>query len=152
MLIKLFAIQRVRGDVVPRKNFSTIGNVDKIVHWMDHLRKASKKFTIVCQHKKDRDFLKSFKCKNVVYPLEPVEDFIDIVVSMERPVILLYDGDRNSNSKYMKIKSLLQQHGVKINSGFRKIIFTQKARTFSGLLKYLHQLAGTERIHAGLPV
>ncbi len=135
---------------MPRKSYSTIGGVDKLIHWMDHIRKASKKFTIVCQNKKTRDVLRSLKCKNVVYPLEPVEDFVDMIASYERPAILLYDGDRNSNSKYMKIKSLLQQHGVKINSGFRKIIFAQKSRSFSGLLKDLSSMSGSERVRSSL--
>lgn len=135
---------------MPRKDYSTIGNVDKLVHWMDHIKKASKKFTIVCQNKKGRDVLRSLGCKNVVYPLEPVEDFVDMIASYERPAILLYDGDRNSNSKYMKIKSLLQQHGVKINSGFRKIIFAQKSRSFSGLLKDLSAMSGSERVRSSL--
>ena len=137
---------------MPRRAYSTIGDIDKLVHWMDHIRKASKKYLIVCQHKKDRDVMKSLKCKNVVYPMEPVEDFVDAIIYTEKPVILLYDGDRNSNAKCIKLKGLLQQHGVKINMGFRKIIFMQKSRTFSGLLKHLHSLAGTERIHSGLPV
>jgi len=135
---------------MPRRSYSTIGEVDKLVHWMDHIRKASKKFTIVCQNKKVRDVLRSLECRNIVYPLEPVEDFVDMVASYERPVILLYDGDRNSNAKYMKMKSLLQQHGVKINSGFRKIIFAQKSRTFGGLLKDLATLSGSERVRSSL--
>ena len=135
---------------MPRRSYSTIGEVDKLVHWMDHIRKASKKFTIVCQNKKTRDVLRSLKCKNVVYPLEPVEDFVDMIASYDRAAILLYDGDRNSNAKYMKIKSLLQQHGVKINSGFRKIIFAQKSRSFSGLLKDLSALSGSERVRSSL--
>ncbi len=135
---------------MPRRSYSTIGDVDKLVHWMDHIRKASKKFTIVCQNKKVRDVLRSLKCKNIVYPLEPVEDFVDMVASYERPVILLYDGDRHSNTKYMKMKSLLQQHGVKINSGFRKIIFTQKSRNFGGFLKNLSVVSGSERVRSSL--
>ena len=136
---------------MPRKNYSKVGDIDKLIHWMQHIKNASKKHLIVCQHKKDRDVLKSLKCKNVVYPMDPVEDFVDAIIYTEKPVILLYDGDRNSNTKYAKIKSLLQQRGVKINSGFRKIIFLQKGRTFSGLLKDLHRMAGSERVHAGLP-
>jgi hypothetical protein len=85
-----------------------------------------------------------------VYPLEPVEDFVDMVASYERPAILLYNGDRNSNAKYMKIKSLLQQRGVKINSGFRKIVFAQKSRTFSSLLKDLAALSGSERVRSSM--
>jgi hypothetical protein len=133
-----------------RRNYSVIGDVDKLVHWMDHIRKASRKFTIVCQTKKARDVLRALKCKNVVYPLEPVEDFVDMVASYGRSAILLYDGDRNSNAKYMKIKTLLQQHGVKINSGFRKIIFAQKSRSFSALLKDLSAMSGSERVRSSL--
>lgn len=137
---------------MPRIASSSVGDLDKLVHWMAHVKKASKKFMIVCQHKKVRDVLRSFKCRNVLYMMEPLVDFVDLVVWTEKPVILLFDGDRNSNSKFMKLKSLLQQRGVKVNTGFRKIIFLQKDRTFAGLMKTVHQLAGSERVHAGLPV
>ena len=137
---------------MPRRLTSKVGNLDKLIHWMDHVRKASKKFLIVCQHKKDRDVMRSLKCKNVVYPLEPFEDFVDMIVSAEKPVILLFDGDRNSNSKCEKLRGVLQQRGVKVNTGFRKIIFTQSCRSFSGFLKHVHSVAGSERVHSGLPV
>ncbi|MEM3154722.1 MAG: hypothetical protein QW165_04120, partial [Candidatus Woesearchaeota archaeon] len=135
-----------------RKNYSKVGDIDKLIHWMQHIKRASRKFTIVCQHKKGRDILRSLKCKNVVYSLEPLEDFADLVSGYNRPVILLYDGDRKSNQKCIKLKSLLQQRGVKVNMGFRKIIFLLKDRTFAGILKDLHRQAGSERVHSGLPV
>jgi len=134
-----------------RNNSSKVGDIDKLLHWMKHIKNASKKYLIICQHKKDRDVLKSLKCKNVVYPMDPVEDFVDAIIYTEKPVILLYDGDRKSNQKCIKIKSLLQQHGVKVNMGFRKIIFLLQDRTFAGLLKDLHRQAGSERVHSGLP-
>ncbi|MBW3016151.1 hypothetical protein KY309_00895 [Candidatus Woesearchaeota archaeon] len=131
---------------------SSVGELDKLMHWIDHVKKASKKYMIVCQNKKVRDILRSFKCKNVLYVMEPLVDFVDLVVWTEKPVILLFDGDRNSNKKCVKLKSLLQQRGVKVNMGFRKIIFLQKDRTFAGLLKTIKSLAGSERVRRGLPV
>ena len=137
---------------MPRKNFSKVGDLDKCIHWIQHLRNASKKYLIVTQHKKDRDVLKSFKCKNVVYPMEPYEDFVDAIIITGKPVILLFNVDRPSNSKCAKLRALLQQNGVKVNTGFRKILFVEKTDSISGLLKMIHQMAGGERIHSGLPV
>ena len=137
---------------MPRNITSKVGRIDKLVHWMDHVRKASKKCMVVAQHKKDRDFLKSLGCKNVVYYKEPEVDFIQSLVDTEKECILLFNGDRPSNKKCQRIRSELEQQGVKVNTRFRKIIFTEKTKSFSGLLKYVHQRAGTERIHAGLPV
>jgi 5S rRNA maturation endonuclease (ribonuclease M5) len=134
-----------------RNNYSKVGDIDKLIHWMQHIKNASKKHLIVCQTKKGRDILKSLKCKNVVYPMDPIEDFVDAITYAEKPVILLYDGDRKSNEKCIRIKSLLQQRGVKVNMGFRKIIFLLKDRTFAGMLKDLHRQAGSERVHSGLP-
>lgn len=137
---------------MPRKNYSTIGELDKLMHWIQHLRNASKKYLIVTQHKKDRDVLKSFKCKNVVYPMEPYVDFVDAIIVSGKPVVLLFNVDRQSNSKCEKLRAILQQNGVKVNTGFRKILFVEKTDTVSGLLKMIHQMAGGERIHSGLPV
>lgn len=137
---------------MPRNVTSKVGKLDKLVHWMDHVRKASKKCMVVTQHKKDRDVMKSLGCKNVVYWKEPEVDFIQSLVDTEKECILLFDGDRPSNSKCEKLRAKLQQNGVKVNTRFRKIIFTESAKTFSGLLKHVHQVAGSERVHLGLPV
>lgn len=137
---------------MPRNITSKVGRLDKLVHWMDHVRKASKKCMVVAQHKSDRDMLKSVGCKNVVYYKEPEADFIQSLVDKEKECILLFNGDRPSNAKCQRIRSELEQQGVKVNTRFRKIIFTESAKTFSGLLKHIHQLAGGERVHLGLPV
>ncbi len=137
---------------MPRNITSKVGNLDKLVHWMQHIKRASRKCMVVAQHKKDRDVLKSLGCKNVVYYKEPEADFIQSLVDREKECILLFDGDRPSNVKCERMRSELQQQGVKVNTRFRKIIFTQKAKTFSGLLKHIHMVAGSERVHSGLPV
>ncbi len=137
---------------MPRNITSKVGNLDKLVHWAQHVARASKKCMIVAQHKKDRDVLKTLGCKNVVYPKEPESDFIQSLVDKEKECILLFNGDRQSNAKCEKLRAKLQQQGVKVNTRFRKIIFTQSEKTFSGLLKHLHKIAGGERVHLGLPV
>ncbi len=119
---------------------------------MQHVKQASKKCMVVVQNKRARDVLKSFGCKNVVYPQKPESDFIQRLVDSEKICILLFDGDRQSNSKCQKLRGRLEQQGVKVNTRFRKIIFTEKTKTFSGLLKYVHQMAGSERVHRGLPI
>jgi 5S rRNA maturation endonuclease (ribonuclease M5) len=137
---------------MPRNITSKVGELDKLVHWMQHVKNASKKCMVVTQHKKDRDVLKSLGCKNVVYPKEPEADFILSLVDREKECILLFDADRQSNSKCQKLRAKLEQQGLKVNTRFRKILFTEKSKTMSGILKYVHQLAGSERKHAGLPV
>jgi len=136
---------------MPRILSSKVGRIDKLIHWMQHVKHASKKCMVVVQHKKARDFLKSFGCKNVVYPIKPESDFIQKLIDKEKECILLFDGDRNSNSKCQKLRAKLESQGVKVNTRFRKIIFTEKTKTFSGLLKYIHAEAGSDRVHKGLP-
>ena len=137
---------------MPRNVTSKVGNLDKLLHWAQHVARASKKCMVVAQHKRDRDVLKALGCKNVVYTQEPESDFIQSLVDKEKECILLFNGDRPSNSKCEKLRAKLQQQGVKVNTRFRKIIFTQSEKTFSGLLKHLHKIAGGERVHSGLPV
>lgn len=134
-----------------RKNYSRVGELDKLLHWIDHVRKASRKFTLVAEHKNDRDLLRALKCKNVCYPLEPYTDFVDLIANYERPVILLYDCDRQSNKKCSKLRSDLMQRGIRVNTGFRKVLLVEHTN-LPGLLKRIHQLAGSERVHRGIPV
>jgi len=137
---------------MPRKLSSSVGELDKLIHWMDHIKNASKKCMVVTQHKKDRDVLKSIGCKNVIYPTKPESVFVQKIIDFEKPCILLFDGDRKSNSKCQKLRSLLEQNGIKVNTRFRKIMFTQASKTVAGLVKHIHRLAGSERVHRGLPV
>ena len=137
---------------MPRNVTSKVGELDKLIHWVQHLCNASRKCMVVTQHKKERDVLKSLGCKNVVYSKEPESDFIQSLVDREKECILLFDGDRHSNSQCQKLRAKLEQQGLKVNTRFRKIIFTSKTNTFDGLLKYAHQVAGSERKHSCLPV
>jgi hypothetical protein len=37
---------------------------------------------------------------------------------------------------------VFEQHGVKVNTRFRKILFTGKLKTLSGFLKFIHRSIG----------
>ncbi len=134
-----------------RKSFTSVGSLDKYLNWLKVLKNASKKHLIVCQTKRDRDVMKSFGCKNVVYPLKPEIDFVDFISAADKPVILLYNIGPANNKKCEKMCSLLQQNGVKVNTRFRKLLFSQNTQSVSAVFKAIHKLAGTERVHASLP-
>ncbi|RMD58195.1 hypothetical protein D6825_01640, partial [Candidatus Woesearchaeota archaeon] len=128
-----------------RHNHPHPSKLDKIFNWLEKLNHASKTHAIVCEHKKARDILKESKMKNVYYPLEPLEDFVDLLAGLEKPIILLYDPNAKSNRKCEKLKALLQQRKVRVNTRFRKLLYTTQMDT-AGLLKHIRRLAGSPRI------
>lgn len=130
---------------MPRKNTARLSNLEKYNNWIKTLRNASKKHLIVCQHKRDKTALKTLGCKNVVHEFQPFVDFVDWIAATGKPVVLLYNTDRNSNAKAEKLLTTLRQHGVKVNPRFRKLLYVEPNRTVSGVLKAIARLAGTER-------
>lgn len=137
---------------MPRKNYAQPDNLQKYLNWLKALKNASSTHWIVCQTKRDRDGLRMLGVRNVYYPLDPFVDFVDILSSANKPIILLYNTDRRSNQKYERLRGLLQQRKVKVNPRFRKILFVQKNRTVRGIINEIHRLAGSDRVHKGLSV
>ena len=131
-----------RGDI----------SLDKWTNWLKNLRNASGNKMIVCQHKKAYDVLKALGCKNVTYVTEPEYDFIQKLIDFGKECLLLFDTDRNSNVKCQKLRSKLEHRGIKVSTRFRKVFFTAQSKSISGLLKYLHRVIGSERVHRSAPV
>jgi hypothetical protein len=76
---------------------------------------------------------------------------------MKRECILLFDATHAGNVACERVKSDLQNMGVRVNTRFRKLLFVSANKEVGGLLKFLHaQVMGTERKDAvgpphGLP-
>jgi len=138
---------------VPRRtNPKNIPDLDKIINWWKTLKKASLKNIIIVQRKRDSKALLNLRCKNVIYETKPLEDFIEKVYNKQKPVILLYDGTRPGDKAAEKIKSLLQQRKIKVNTRFRKLLYTFKDRTIAGIWKTIKRNAGSIRVQKELPL
>lgn len=127
-------------------------NLDKIMNWWKALKNASKNNIIITQHKRDKEALLRLNCLNVIYALKPIEDFVDMVYTLQKPVILLFDADRKGNKAAEKLKSLLQQRKVKVNMRFRKLLYESKDRTIAGIWKTIKRNAGSIRVQKDLPL
>ena len=126
--------------------------MDLYPNWLDNLRRASEFATVFVQHKHDADVLKSLDIKNVYYYQEPEFKIIEAIVEMGKECILLFDVNRPSNELCERMKSELEQRGVKVNPRFRKVLFTAQFKELGGLLKFLHtHVADSPRKHEGAP-
>lgn len=136
-----------------RNDHAKLSDLEKYISWIEKLKNASKTHVIVCQTKRDATVLEIFGCKNVMFPKGKEQDFVYKIVKKKKPVVLLYNTDRKSNEKHERLRSILQEYGVEVNSRFRKLLFTEKNRTVSGVLNMMHRLAGSfSRIRPVIPV
>lgn len=136
----------------PRTRRKATRESSEYVDWVQHVRNASKKSTVVVHHKRDADVLKAMGVQHVYFVQEPYFRFLDALANLRRECILLFDATHAGNVICERVKSDLQNHGVKINTRFRKILFTSANRELGGFLKFLHeQVTTTPRKHEALP-
>ncbi|MEM4254341.1 MAG: hypothetical protein QXR48_03080 [Candidatus Woesearchaeota archaeon] len=139
-----------RGNPKAKRKGST--DVDVYVNWLSHIRRASKDCAVVVSHKAEADILRQFNVKHVYYVQEPYFKFIDTLVKLNKECILLFDATHRGNVECEHIKSDLLQHGIIVNTRFRKILFTSANKELGGLLTFIHKhVAITPRTHEALP-
>ena len=125
---------------MPRKVHKTHSRgLDKLQNWLKTLTNASKDRIVIVEHKRDAERISFLGVKNVNWyrSREPEYKMVERLQKANKECILLFDTDRPSNSKCEKLKALLQQNGVKVNTRFRKVIFTSEFNELSGLISYL---------------
>ncbi|MEM2915933.1 MAG: hypothetical protein QXT19_01040 [Candidatus Woesearchaeota archaeon] len=136
----------------PRVRRKATAESSEYLEWLDHLTDASKTRTVVVGHKADADVLTKLGVENVYYLQEPYFRFIDLLVSLNRECILLFDANHAGNVACERVGSDLLQHGIKINTRFRKMLFLSANKDLCGLLKFLHkQVMASERRHVAGP-
>lgn len=114
-----------------------IGLLDKMMDWLSHLRKASADRIVLVQNKADADKLSELGVRNLVFYAEPEFKLIERIAESGKECILLFDTDRPSNERAERLRSLLQEHGVKVNTRFRKVLFSTELKDVAGITAYL---------------
>ncbi|RLE38853.1 hypothetical protein DRJ17_02760 [Candidatus Woesearchaeota archaeon] len=112
--------------------------------WVDHLRNASKDKIILVQYKTDKDELEQLGIKNILYLTKPEYKVIEQIASTSKECILLFNVNDKSNELCQKIRAKLEENGVKVNTRFRKLMFTTDMREIRGLIKYIRNKATWE--------
>jgi len=125
---------------------------DKLLNWIEVLRRSSVARSVMVQHKRDADVLKSLHVQHVFYEQEPDFKVIDGLSSAGRECLLIYDATRPGNAACARMRAKLERQGVKVSTRMRKILFTAGCKELGGFLKYVYQVLGTERKHAGMNV
>lgn len=139
-----------RGN--PRRRRKGTKDIDAYVEWLKHIRSASRNCAVVVSHKAEADILRQFNVKHVYYVSEPYFKFIDTLVKLNKECILLFDATHRGNVECERVASDLLQHGIKINTRFRKMLFTSANKELGGLLTFIHKhVAITPRTHEALP-
>jgi 5S rRNA maturation endonuclease (ribonuclease M5) len=115
------------------------------------VRNASAKSTVLVQHKKDAEILRSLGVKHVYYYQEPEHQLLQAIADIRRPCIVLWDATRPGNAKCQRITDTLQKLGVEVNTRFRKFLFTTPFKALSGLLSFIHaHVYDSPRKHEGV--
>ncbi len=136
----------------PRRRRKASRSESVFVDWIEHVRNASQKCSVVVSNKRAADMLRRFNVKHVYYIKEPYFKFIDSIVKVRKECIILIDADRKGNTLAAKVQNDLQNQGIKINHGFRKILFTSACKNLAGFMAFLHkQVAISPRQHEALP-
>lgn len=125
-------------------------DLDLCAQWVDHVANASENSVVLVNTKKAADILKSYGVKRLIYYQEPEFELIQTIIEFNKPCVLLFDATRPGNKRCEKIRSQLQKNGVRVNTRFRKFLFTTPFKTLNGLLAYIHKhVYDTPRKHAG---
>ncbi|MEM4240263.1 MAG: hypothetical protein QXK08_03665 [Candidatus Woesearchaeota archaeon] len=136
----------------PRSRRKGSADVDIYAGWISHIRSASKNSAVVVGHKKEADILAGFGVKHVYYLKEPYFRFIETLMKLNKECILLFDATHSGNVDCERVASDLLQHGIKVNTRFRKMLFTSACKELGGLLAFIHKhIAITPRTHEALP-
>ncbi len=136
----------------PRSRRKGSADVDVYSDWISHIRRASGDSAVVVGHKKEADILKGFNIKHVYCLQEPYFRFIDSLVQLRKECILLFDATHAGNVVCERVASDLLQHGIKVNTRFRKMLFTSASKELGGLLAFIHKhIAISPRTHEALP-
>jgi len=139
-----------RGKQRSRRKGSA--DVAVYVDWISHIRRASRDCAIVVSHKAEADILRQFRVQHVYYVQEPYFRFIDTLVKLNKECILLFDATHRGNVECERVKSDLLQHGIKVNTRFRKMLFTSANKELGGFLTFIHKhVAISPRTHEALP-
>lgn len=124
--------------------------VDLAEEWLNKVRNASKTHTVLVNHKKAADILKGLGVQNVYYYVEPEFQLLQAIADVGRPCIVLWDATRPGNTKCERVKQKLQNLGVKVNTRFRKFLFTTPFKELHGFLAFVHKhVFDSQRKHEG---
>ncbi len=137
----------------PRVRRKATAEAGDYLEWLEHLVNASKTRIVVVGHKADADVLANLGVRNVHYLQEPYFRFIDGIIGLGRECVLLFDANHAGNVVCERVASDLLQHGIKINTRFRKMLFVSANKELCGLLKFLHKhvMASKRRHDSGPP-
>ena len=129
-----------------KKQNPGVTELDKFHSWIEHLKNASKTKVILVEGKNDKKALESFKIKNIIYLKDSLYKVVEDIAETGKECILLVDLDAEGRKLHARLLNDLQANGVKVNTRFRKLLFTTRIRTIEAIPKYIErQLTLTPR-------
>ncbi|MBU2496714.1 MAG: toprim domain-containing protein [Nanoarchaeota archaeon] len=116
--------------------------LELIEKWISELKYEQHKKLIIVEGKKDQIALAKFGIKSEIIhkPNKSLSEVVDEIAT-HKECILLVDLDRAGKKFFARMKELLQNSKVKINSNYRNFLLTKtRLRFIEGLDTYIENL------------
>jgi len=110
---------------------------EKYKNWLKNLKRASQTRIVLCQKKPDADLLKSLGISNTAWLQLPQYKTVEALSESGRECILLFNVNKRSNELCERTRALLEEHGVKVSTRFRKLLLSTELAEVSNLKKYI---------------
>ncbi|MBN2457790.1 toprim domain-containing protein [Candidatus Woesearchaeota archaeon] len=112
--------------------------MDKIFDWIDSINASHA--AIIVEGKKDKRSLLGLGIRNNIHMLStmPVYMVIENVAESEKEALILTDFDKEGKDLYKRLKTGLQDHGVRVDSRLRQWLRRNtRISHIEGLLAYV---------------
>ena len=120
-------------------------SVLRLRNWIDQLKLDSVHKHVLVNEKRNKDTLEALGVCNVHHQIDESLPALDGLRQRNAECILLYDTDPSSNEVCSRMKAVLEGSGVKVNTRFRKVLFTENSPGLTSLLTMIH--LGFESTH-----
>ena len=130
---------------MPRKNYATASEHDKWVNWISALRSASRHRIVLCEKRQDAVALARFGVSHCTWLRVPEYEELEAIAMSRAECILLLNVNKHADHKCEQLRAELEELGVKVNTRFRKILFTTHAKEVSAIQTYLQKHVYEER-------
>ena len=130
----------------PRGTKTSSSELDMLSSWLKKLRTAAKTRIVLTGNKRAAEKLKFLGVPNT-YPATQFTEYklIDLLEEFNRETIILFDTHAAANKRCERFIELLRQHKLKVNTRFRKALFTTEMRTVAGITTYLKKHVNTSQ-------
>ncbi len=113
--------------------------LDQFRQWLEHLKIKSAEIPVIVESQREEKALRGLKITNILIISQPLELWVEKIAQKHKEVILLLDVDKRGRDLFDKVKSKLEQVGVKIDQRFLQFIYHLPVKRIEGLPAYINK-------------